>query len=137
MWCVNQVTALQTCYLGCLRPQPAACADRRARASHKAACLFCAWVALTARVAAEQVQRWESLHARQCGAPRLKRFMGRPNEYSPKARLLNLLGYKLPFDRHDWVVDRCGRDVRCAVACSQPSHAFSCLTLFLQRCLAM
>ncbi len=94
-------------------------------------------VALTARVAAEQVQRWESLHARQCGAPRLKRFMGRPNEYSPKARLLNLLGYKLPFDRHDWVVDRCGRDVRCAAACSQPSHAFSCLTLFLQRCLAM
>ncbi len=21
-------------------------------------------------------------------------------------------GYKLPFDRHDWVVDRCGHDVR-------------------------
>jgi cytochrome c heme-lyase len=21
-------------------------------------------------------------------------------------------GYKLPFDRHDWVVDRCGREVR-------------------------
>lgn len=21
-------------------------------------------------------------------------------------------GYKLPFDRHDWVVDRCGRQVR-------------------------
>ncbi len=83
------------------------------------------------------MQRWEALHARECGAPRLKRFMGRPNEYSPKARLLNLLGYKLPFDRHDWVVDRCGRDVRCAAARSQPSHAFSCLTLFLQRCLAI
>lgn len=61
-----------------------------------------------------QVQRWEALHARQCGEPRLKRFQGRPNDLSPKARLLNLLGYKLPFDRHDWVVDRCGRDVRCA-----------------------
>jgi hypothetical protein len=40
------------------------------------------------------------------------RFVGRPQDYSPKARLLNLLGYKLPFDRHDWVVDRCGREVR-------------------------
>eukprot|EP00887_Chlorella_sp_A99_P006837 scaffold2.g6837.t1 len=29
-----------------------------------------------------------------------------------EARLLNLLGYKLPFDRHDWVVDRCGKEVR-------------------------
>lgn len=38
---------------------------------------------------------------------RLKRFVGRPTDLSPKARLLNLLGYKLPFDRHDWVVERC------------------------------
>lgn len=38
--------------------------------------------------------------------------MGRPQEYSPKARLLNFLGYKLPFDRHDWIVDRCGREVK-------------------------
>ncbi len=27
---------------------------------------------------------------------------------SPKARLNTLLGYTAPFDRHDWVVDRCG-----------------------------
>ena len=47
-----------------------------------------------------------------CEHPRLVRFVGRPQDYSPKARLLNLLGYKLPFDRHDWVVDRCGREVR-------------------------
>jgi cytochrome c heme-lyase len=40
------------------------------------------------------------------------RFVGRPQDYSPKARLLNLLGYKLPFDRHDWVVDRCGVQAR-------------------------
>ena len=40
------------------------------------------------------------------------RFVGRPQDYSPKARLLNLLGYKLPFDRHDWVVDRDGRQAR-------------------------
>jgi cytochrome c heme-lyase len=23
-----------------------------------------------------------------------------------------MLGYKLPFDRHDWIVDRCGKQVR-------------------------
>lgn len=46
--------------------------------------------------------------------------MGRPNQLSPKARLLNLLGYKLPFDRHDWVVDRCGRDVRCGAGALAP-----------------
>ncbi|KAK9810244.1 hypothetical protein WJX72_007204 [[Myrmecia] bisecta] len=59
-----------------------------------------------------EVRRWESLHRGVCGEPKLRKFVGRPQEYSPKARLLNLLGYKLPFDRHDWVVDRCGREVR-------------------------
>ena len=29
-----------------------------------------------------------------------------------QARLLNMLGYKLPFDRHYWTVDRCGEKVR-------------------------
>ena len=42
----------------------------------------------------------------------LLRFKGKPRDYSPKARLLNALGYKLPFDRHDWIVDRNGKDVR-------------------------
>ncbi|KAF8059977.1 cchl [Scenedesmus sp. PABB004] len=60
----------------------------------------------------QHVLAWEALHACDCAEPRLKRFQGKPNEFSPKARLLNLLGFKLPFDRHDWVVDRCGREVR-------------------------
>ena len=59
-----------------------------------------------------QVLQWEKLHQNRCGGPRLKKFAGRPQDYSPKARLLNFLGYKLPFDRHDWVVDRCGKEVR-------------------------
>jgi len=42
----------------------------------------------------------------------LKHFQGRPRDFSPKARFWAFLGYKLPFDRHDWVVDRCGKDVR-------------------------
>ena len=52
------------------------------------------------------------MHQNWCRGPRLKKFAGRPQDYSPKARLLNFLGYKLPFDRHDWVVDRCGKEVR-------------------------
>jgi cytochrome c heme-lyase len=30
---------------------------------------------------------------------------------SPKARINTIMGYKPPFDRHDWVVDRCGKRV--------------------------
>eukprot|EP00955_Chlamydomonas_euryale_P068665 360194-Chlamydomonas_euryale.AAC.10 len=54
-----------------------------------------------------------------CDAPKLKRFRGRPAEYSPKARLLNTLGFALPFDRHDWIVDRCGKEVSSAHAWPQ------------------
>ena len=49
---------------------------------------------------------WERLHCNKCKDSKLKKFMGRPKDYSPKARLLNLVGYKLPFDRHDWYVSR-------------------------------
>jgi hypothetical protein len=65
-----------------------------------------------------------------CGRPAVPLgCRGRPQEYSPKARLLNLLGYKLPFDRHDWIVDRCGEEVRwvgrrtaCAMRCAVELH---------------
>lgn len=40
------------------------------------------------------------------GCPKLRRFMGRPFELSPKARVKALLGMGEPFDRHDWYVDR-------------------------------
>ncbi|KAJ9531585.1 hypothetical protein QJQ45_014950 [Haematococcus lacustris] len=60
-----------------------------------------------------EVKAWEALHCADCPqGPRLVRFQGRPADLSPKARLLNALGYALPFDRHDWVVDRCGHQVR-------------------------
>ena len=83
-----------------------------------------------------EVLAWESLHSRcehsaapailqsklrphralcstsECASIRLLRFCGKPQDYSPKARLMNLLGYKLPFDRHDWVIDRCGKEAR-------------------------
>jgi hypothetical protein len=61
---------------------------------------------------APQVARWEALHREECGSPTLLRFRGRPDELSPLARLRAWLGGPLPFDRHDWYVDRCGREVR-------------------------
>ncbi|KDD72196.1 cytochrome c/c1 heme lyase [Helicosporidium sp. ATCC 50920] len=56
-----------------------------------------------------EILHWEKAHSDESaayGGPQLVRFQGRPNDYSPKARLLNALGYALPFDRHDWVVER-------------------------------
>lgn len=60
----------------------------------------------------QEVLKWEALHARECGNPKLKSFGGKATEYSPRARFRSWLGYELPFDRHDWIVDRCGKDVR-------------------------
>ncbi|KAL2125710.1 hypothetical protein VTJ04DRAFT_2075 [Mycothermus thermophilus] len=43
------------------------------------------------------------------GGPRLHSFAGLGTaRMSPRARINTLLGYSAPFDRHDWVVDRCG-----------------------------
>lgn len=45
--------------------------------------------------------------------PKLYRFLGRPDDLSPKAWFKHrVLGYKRPFDRHDWYIDRCGQKVR-------------------------
>ena len=38
-------------------------------------------------------------------------FSGTATAMTPKARLNTILGYASPFDRHDWVVDRCGQQV--------------------------
>lgn len=65
----------------------------------------------------KQVLSWEEIHlptTRQTpgGEPKLLRFMGRPDELSPKARIKMLFGHPAPFDRHDWIVDRGGKEVR-------------------------
>jgi len=61
----------------------------------------------------KQVLEWEALHCEECEKPTLRRFVGRPDELSPKARLKYMLGLvSKPFDRHDWTVDRCGKEVR-------------------------
>lgn len=60
----------------------------------------------------KEVLKWEALHAKECGNPRLKSFGGKAKDYSPRARIRSWMGYELPFDRHDWIIDRCGKDVR-------------------------
>ncbi|KAJ5907830.1 hypothetical protein N7495_000512 [Penicillium taxi] len=65
----------------------------------------------------QQILEWEqrgpSLDpgSKKCGGPKLYSFRGLgvdPKFLSPRARVNGLLGYQLPFDRHDWVVERCG-----------------------------
>jgi cytochrome c heme-lyase len=61
-----------------------------------------------------EILRWESMHA-ECARPQLRKFgrvFGRPEDLSPKARVLQWLGFGGLFDRHDWHVDRCGTSVR-------------------------
>jgi len=60
-----------------------------------------------------EILKWESGRGGEtCGGVKLVNFKGKPNEKSPKARWNMLLGYAAPFDRHDWVVDRCGTRMR-------------------------
>ena len=60
----------------------------------------------------KQVLLWEKYNS--CPVDRtLVKFTGRPNDRSPKSFLLGLFyGVERPFDRHDWTVGRCGREVR-------------------------
>ncbi|KAF8418517.1 cytochrome c/c1 heme-lyase, partial [Tirmania nivea] len=56
---------------------------------------------------------WESHRGRAaaCGGPKLVSFRGDSTKLTPKARLMILLGYQRPFDRHDWTIDRCGQNI--------------------------
>ncbi|KAI0113617.1 cytochrome c/c1 heme-lyase [Nemania sp. FL0031] len=60
-----------------------------------------------------EIKAWEGpwIQGSSCDGPRLHSFSGLSTQMSPKARLNTLLGYQAPFDRHDWVVDRCGREI--------------------------
>ncbi|KAK4120484.1 hypothetical protein N657DRAFT_648980 [Parathielavia appendiculata] len=66
-----------------------------------------------------EILKWEAPYVQPltrggCGGPRLHSFAGLGSataNMSPRARINTLLGYSAPFDRHDWVVDRCGTKV--------------------------
>jgi cytochrome c heme-lyase len=57
-----------------------------------------------------KVMEWENVlcpEAEKEGGSKLLKFMGRPSDLSPKARFKNwVFGHPLPFDRHDWTVQR-------------------------------
>jgi len=59
-----------------------------------------------------EIKSWERQFAREenarCDGPKLRSFSGDSKKLSPRARLYALVGYEKPFDRHDWVVERCG-----------------------------
>ncbi|KAL4755233.1 hypothetical protein BDW72DRAFT_164415 [Aspergillus terricola var. indicus] len=64
----------------------------------------------------QQILEWEQRAplsdpgSQKCGGPKLYSFRGlgsEPEFLSPRARMNSLMGYQLPFDRHDWVVERC------------------------------
>jgi cytochrome c heme-lyase len=59
-----------------------------------------------------RVVTWEKLHGDECKNPMLLRFLGRPHDLSPLAFARKLLTGETPFDRHDWYVDRNGKQVR-------------------------
>lgn len=59
-----------------------------------------------------EIKAWErGWGSERCGGPKLISFAGDSKALTPKARWKGLLGYTEPFDRHDWVVDRCGKQV--------------------------
>jgi len=60
----------------------------------------------------QEVLKWEAMRASEGGTPQLKSFGGKAKDFSPRARFRGLMGYEMPFDRHDWIIDRCGKEVR-------------------------
>ncbi|KAG5439444.1 hypothetical protein PCANB_002018 [Pneumocystis canis] len=59
-----------------------------------------------------EILKWEEGQGSElCGGPKLIQFEGKSTQMSLKARWLKFLGYKPPFDRHDWKIDRCGKEV--------------------------
>ncbi|CDO70758.1 hypothetical protein BN946_scf184798.g73 [Trametes cinnabarina] len=61
----------------------------------------------------QEILKWEAGQGGdKCGGVKLVSFKGRPNDRTPRAWFYSLLGYSPPFDRHDWVVDRCGSRMR-------------------------
>ncbi|KAF2845774.1 cytochrome c1 heme lyase-like protein [Plenodomus tracheiphilus IPT5] len=59
-----------------------------------------------------EIKAWEAGRgADACGGPKLASFSGLSTSLTPRARWKTLMGYQAPFDRHDWVVDRCGEKI--------------------------
>jgi len=61
----------------------------------------------------KEILKYENLHRDACATPKLVYFHGRPTELSWKAWIMMMVdGRNAPFDRHEWLVDRCGTRVK-------------------------
>eukprot|EP00040_Diaphanoeca_grandis_P011568 m.59370 g.59370 ORF g.59370 m.59370 type:complete len:271 (-) comp22695_c1_seq1:24-836(-) len=59
-----------------------------------------------------QLMQWENtLHPETAESVRLKKFSGDATNFTMKARFRQMLGYTLPFDRHDWIITRGDEEV--------------------------
>lgn len=58
----------------------------------------------------KEVMQWEASY--DCKNIQLVRFQGKVHSPSPKSRLYGLFTGNVPFDRHDWTINRCGQEVR-------------------------
>jgi len=59
-----------------------------------------------------QILKWEEGQGSEsCGGLQLTSFKGDSKKLTPKARWKLMLGYQKPFDRHDWTINRCGKEV--------------------------
>ncbi|PHJ16041.1 cytochrome c-type heme lyase [Cystoisospora suis] len=71
----------------------------------------------------KQILDWEHFHSqlqkdkgKVCKDASLRRFVGRSDDFTPTARWNQYFTSRgLPFDRHDWYIDRCGETVRYVV----------------------
>jgi len=60
-----------------------------------------------------QILEYEELHKDECAEPTLHSFEGKYGQDSVKTKLFNIFYPQMvPFDRHDWYVDRCGKRIR-------------------------
>lgn len=59
-----------------------------------------------------EILKWEDGQGgNTCGGPKLVKFQGDSSKLTPTARWNMFMGKQKPFDRHDWVIDRCGQQV--------------------------
>lgn len=59
-----------------------------------------------------EIKAWElGRGSEECGGPKLVSFSGDSKALTPRARWNSMVGYQPPFDRHDWVVERCGKEI--------------------------
>jgi len=71
-----------------------------------------------------KVLEWEQFHKQACPTPSLLRFVGKSNQLSWGAWWSSRFSYRgVPFDRHDWFVDRCGQQVRYVIDYYDDPHA--------------